>query len=359
MVKERDYGLDIVRIISMLGIVTLHINGAGGVLDACEKSRFQYWVFWFVEVIAYTSVDVFGLLSGYLGINKKKSSCYRTLELVCIVFFYCCLITAIFLLSAPDKIDGIKGLLSGFFPQIKGRYWYITCYIPIGIFQPYINKMILSLSEKAHLKLCLLITAVFGFIQSFVIVDLFKFDRGYSFVWLLCLYIIGAYLKRANIADKIKKLSVKCGLVFICGALVLTFGNLFIFKVINRQISYFTSYISPITMIMSISLVLMLSKVHIDKFGSLLAFFSSVAFDVYLIHCHIYIFDYLIKDNFVFIKEYTIITAPLIMVLWSVLIFLSAALMGGLRVFCFRVIRLNLIIGRISGKIDNAIYSAE
>ena len=30
MVKERDYGLDIVRIISMLGIVILHTSGAGG-----------------------------------------------------------------------------------------------------------------------------------------------------------------------------------------------------------------------------------------------------------------------------------------------------------------------------------------
>ena len=302
---------------------------------------------------------MFGLLSGYLGINTKKSSCYRTLELVCIVFFYCCLITAIFLLSAPDKIDGIKGLLSGFFPQIKGRYWYITCYIPIGIFQPYINKMILSLSEKAHLKLCLLITAVFGFIQSFVIVDLFKFDRGYSFVWLLCLYIIGAYLKRANIADKIEKLSVKCGLVFICGALVLTFGNLFVFMVINRQISYFTSYISPITMIMSISLVLMLSKVHIDKCGSLLAFFSSVAFDVYLIHCHIYIYDNLIKDNFVFIKEYPMILAPFVMAMCALLIFLSAGLVGGLRAFCFKAFKLNDLLKMISEKIDKVIYCVE
>ena len=68
MVKERDYGLDIVRIISMLGIVILHINGAGGVLGSCQNVQAKYLASNWVEICAYTSVDLFGLLSGYLGL---------------------------------------------------------------------------------------------------------------------------------------------------------------------------------------------------------------------------------------------------------------------------------------------------
>ena len=37
--KERNYGLDIARILAMLGIVTLHINGAGGYSILVKKAN--------------------------------------------------------------------------------------------------------------------------------------------------------------------------------------------------------------------------------------------------------------------------------------------------------------------------------
>lgn len=354
----RDYGLDIVRIISMLGIVILHINGAGGVLSSSgnQQMTVSYWTAFWVEIMAYTSVDIFGLMSGYLGIYKKKTSCVRILELICIVFFYCVCITVIFKIAFPEMVVGIKGLLKGVFPQIAGRYWYITCYIPIGIFQPYINKAILSLSEKEHLRLSVLIITVFGLLQSFVIVDLFAFNRGYSFVWLLCLYIVGSYIKRVDMFKSTKKLKQKSIVILLAGSFVLLVGNVFIVFVLHKNISYFVSYISPVILLMSICIIFIFRNMEIIICNNIIATLSMVTFDVYLLHCHILIYDNFITDHFRWISDMNFAVMPFVIVACSIGIFAVASIIGIVRSYIFKITKLNDLIKKVSAKLDKLLY---
>lgn len=71
MEMDRNVGLDIARISAMCGIIILHILGQGGVLEACDINSTEYWISWWIEICAYCSVDLFALLSGWLGIHKK------------------------------------------------------------------------------------------------------------------------------------------------------------------------------------------------------------------------------------------------------------------------------------------------
>ena len=356
MAKERDYGLDIIRIVSMLGIVILHINGAGGVLKACENIQPKFLVSNWLEICAYTSVDLFGLLSGYLGLYKKSNTCYRTLELVLVVAFYCIIITTLFIILLPDGVLGIKAIVCGLVPQLKGRYWYITCYIPVAILQPYINKMILSINEKEHLRLSVLIIVIFGFIQSFAIVDLFAFKSGYSFVWLLCLYIVGAYIKRVNLFEKVQKLRIKAMIIFLGASVVLLLGNLLIKTVMHRNMNYFVSYISPIILIMSACLLLFFKNMQINCFKKTLSVLSMLTFDVYLIHCHILIFDNYIMDGFRWIASYSVLLIPVLIILSAVAIFIVTSIIGEIRSFLFSVVKLDKMLNKISTKMDDLLY---
>lgn len=72
MMGKRNYGLDIARICAMCGIIILHILGQGGVLASCEFNSTNYWIAWWVEICAYCSVDLFAILSGWLGIYKRS-----------------------------------------------------------------------------------------------------------------------------------------------------------------------------------------------------------------------------------------------------------------------------------------------
>ena len=356
MKKQRMIGLDILRILAMIGIIILHINGSGGLLDSCKnaQSQHKYWVIWWVEVCAYTSVDIFGLLSGYLGIKRESKSSVRVIQLAFTVLFYCIIITLLFGAVFPNMIKGFKDIVKGIFPVLDGRYWYITNYIPVALLQPYINKMLISLTQKEHFKLSVIIICIFGFAQSFIKLDMFSFKVGYSFVWLLCLYIIGAYFGRFNVFEKWKKRSYMIS--FLLMSLLLVMGNIIIYRVFDRNLNYFVSYISPITLAMAICMLLFFEKIEIKKGTKLLVFLSSVAFDVYILHCHIFVFDYLVTDSFNWISMFPILSIPIIIILISFCCFFVLGALGGLREKVFKIIRLDELIKILSQKIDRFIY---
>ena len=179
----------------MCGIITLHVLGAGGVLRASSGNSMKYSVVWWLEICAYSSVDLFALLSGWLGIEKKRYSCYRVIELIAVVAIYCVAVTAIFFVADASVFENAKDVIKSLVPSLAGRYWYITCYIPLGFLQPFINKMLLSLSVQNHGKLCTACVVLFSLLTSIINVDLFAFANGYSFGWLVVCYTIGAYLK--------------------------------------------------------------------------------------------------------------------------------------------------------------------
>ena len=129
--KKRVIGLDLLRIISMLGIIGLHVIGQGGLINNSNIHSIKYYVILLLLVFFYTSVDVFGLLSGYLNISKEKNKYSRFVQLIMILIYYCLLIPSIFYLFNIDNIrdSGYKELLFNYFPILIGRYWYITFYL--------------------------------------------------------------------------------------------------------------------------------------------------------------------------------------------------------------------------------------
>lgn len=75
MKKERLAGLDILRILSMLGIVGLHIINEGGLRCTLPINSISYFVVMILLTILFTSVNIFALLTGYLNINKENNKC--------------------------------------------------------------------------------------------------------------------------------------------------------------------------------------------------------------------------------------------------------------------------------------------
>ena len=254
--KERQSKLDIIRIVSMCGICCLHILGAGGVINSYDKTKISYWVIFLIDVCAYASVNIFGLLSGYLGFRKANKSSRRAIELLFIVLFYSILFTVLYAVIKPDRIDSYRELLISIFPQTGGRLWYITCYIPVAILQPFINKMLQSIDIEEHYKLSVVSVVLFSILPTITNIDLFRFEKGYSFAWLLCLYIIGAYIRRV-VDDKKRVPSRKTLIVvYLLAILSTTLINYITFKLLDKQFILVT-YTSPIILLTSIILILL------------------------------------------------------------------------------------------------------
>lgn len=161
---NRNVGLDILRIFSMLGIVTLHILGHGGVLDFSSiAGGVNYYALSFLKAISYFSVNVFVLISGYFLCQKK----FRLEKLIALIFeivFWgtICYLASIFLGNNSFSVfDFVKSL----FAWLVGVYWFPTVYLALYILSPFINILVRNINKETHgmLLIAVLFVAVMPF----------------------------------------------------------------------------------------------------------------------------------------------------------------------------------------------------
>ena len=152
--KERNYGIDLLRIVSMIMVVLLHVLGAGGLLDATFGINNK--IVWLLEVLAFCAVNCYALISGYVGVNSKfKLSNILILWLQ--VFIYNFIFYFIFLLlgKITFSFDVLKEM---FFPVLSKRYWYFTAYFALFFLMPLLN-FIINKNSKNPAKLFRIVDA--------------------------------------------------------------------------------------------------------------------------------------------------------------------------------------------------------
>ena len=195
IIKKRNAAIDLLRIITMIGIVYTHILYQGKGLYKYNryknklKSLYTY-IFW--------HNNVYALISGIVGYKSIKYSNLLYIWL-CIVF-YSVGIRYYYLKYKKGAI--INGeLYKEYYPIIYMRYWYCTSYFGMFIFLPAINKGIQYLNKSEFSLLVMSIFGIFVFWQTFINNkgDAFNFNEGHSTIWLICLYIIGAYIGKFNV----------------------------------------------------------------------------------------------------------------------------------------------------------------
>ena len=104
--KERNYGIDLLKIVSMFMVVVLHVLRHGGILE----------VAWVIEPLCLCAVNLFALTTGYLCIDKKFKF-KNVINLWIWVLFYNVLFTL--LIRGFDPIP----LATSFFPVSNYAYW--------------------------------------------------------------------------------------------------------------------------------------------------------------------------------------------------------------------------------------------
>ena len=72
MEVKRNNGLDICRVLSMCGIIGLHVMNAGGVIANTDFLSVQGILMRGLIVLFYPVVNIFGMMTGWLYISKKE-----------------------------------------------------------------------------------------------------------------------------------------------------------------------------------------------------------------------------------------------------------------------------------------------
>ena len=85
--SQRDYGIDLLRIISIMMVPMIHLLGQGGVIASTVPFSINYEVAWLFESFLLVAVNCFVLITGYVYYGKETRY-YRLFTLWAEVLFY-------------------------------------------------------------------------------------------------------------------------------------------------------------------------------------------------------------------------------------------------------------------------------
>lgn len=354
MRKNRNIGIDLLRIISMLLVVILHVIGNGKILDNCKIFTMNYNIVWFLEILAYCSVNCYALISGYVGIDSKfKYS--NILNLWLKVVFYTVIISIIFFILVPETIT-INNIISAIFPVLFNQYWYFTSYFCMFFFIPFFNKLLEKLSKQEAKKLVLIIIIFFTAFAMISPVDIFSLSAGYSVLWLSSLYLIGGYIKKYNILKNwtIKKLLVSflCCTIFIWTSKIFTEAiTIKIFGEIKGNL-FLIRYNSIFTLLQSVFLLLIFSRLNIKRNNKFIQYLSTSSFSVYLIHTHPLVWQYIIRGRFKYFSDFSNLKLVISIIFVSICIYAICSGIDFIRYKIFEMLKVEKFSKFIISKLN-------
>ncbi|GEM_PF-1517363 len=395
MTTKRIVGLDVARVVAMFGIIGYHVLKGGGVRDTAEPWQASYWVAWYLYLLCVAAVDLFALLSGYLGYTKKFYGSYRLIELIFTLFFWCALITCVLRVATPWHYTSWWDYAVSLCPPIITRYWYIVCYLPVFLLMPYINLLLHRLTLRQADTFCLMLVTVFSVIPSFTAHDLFRQNIGFSAGWLVVCYIVGATTRRREIEEAqggvrlagadaqlagadtasdaerqdktdahlparlwagVRDFRLNGVVLFFVLALVLLGIKWVCITVRDDDWISIRSYSSPFMLAMAYVLLQTLRRSfgHAPVWlGRLMAFMADAAFDVYIIHAHVFIYSVLMHGAFWWVVNLPLPVIPLFVLGLATAIYLSCAVLAQIRMRVCGTRPVRRLIGRVSGWLDS------
>lgn len=358
---ERNYGIDLLRIVSMLLVCIIHVLKRGGVIDNTLVGTLNYNVASVMEISAYCAVNCYALISGYVGVKSKfKFSNIANLWLQ--VIFYSALITIGFAIFEGNA--QFSTILFAFLPVFSQQYWYFTAYFGLFFFMPLFNLALNNLNKNI-LKICLVVLLFLFCFYSLDFGDNFVLNGGYSLLWIAMLYLIGGYIFKYNPLSKIKNYQL---ILIVLACILFTWIPRFIIEsfydrggIFQKLYGFkddFISYTSPTITIIAISLLELFSRMKLNKIKSVVTFFASTSFGVYLIHVQNNIWK-LLYNRFAQFATYN----PILMIL-SVLgvaigIYIICSLIDYLRLLLFRLLKINMLTQKLEIKIKNKFFKEE
>lgn len=315
MTRKRIIGIDLLRILSMYMIMTLHTMSNGGGLMYHQVNTWHTQTIIFLTFLNNIAVDLFALISGYVGLYSHHRTS-RIVELWLQVVFYSWLILLIFFIWKPSYINHTQ-ILGSMFPTVSMQYWYFNAYLVVFAFMPLLNSGIDRLSQKQFLRLCISLFVLTSILGLRIFPDkVFNLDWGFNGLWLIVMYIYGAYLKKYG--HFLKSLSIlwDFGIYFIISFVGVIVLNIMVIGrrgyadgtiLYNDWFNWF-GYNTPFAVLGSIFVFLAFLKVKITniKWQKIIINLGSLSFGTYLLQTNYIVYAWF-KNKYITYYDHNIL----------------------------------------------------
>ncbi len=364
LAAPHHYGIDLLKVISMLLVLVLHILGPGGMLAAVQPGSGQFYVAWFMEILAYCAVNCFAMVSGWLMMGRRFK--YRKIVFLwLIVNFYNLVFVLIDIYVRNNPMIFARFLL--FFPVTIDEYWYFSAYFCLFFFIPFLNKLVDTLSKRACMALLLTGFMLFCVLKTLLPTDPFHISSGYSAWWLIYMYILGAAMKKHDLFSSVSCKGAFLGYVAMAVlTLLLKTGFEWL---MTKDLGYltdflaaygsdrFASYVSPTIVASGVFLMLWCMKLPIHRvFYKPLTFMQPLVFQVYIIHLNYVIWGGYIMDHFGHYASLSVWMLPLAVLATMAVIFVICIFVDYIRSLIFKLLHISQLLDFVSDKLS-ACYS--
>ena len=295
MTVKRQVNFELLRIVAIGMIIMVHYMGRGGILlPYGEDGSALNHAAWFIESFCVESLNCYVLISGYFFIDsvwKPK----RILSLVAQVLFYSVLIPVAMICIGMLSISelSIYDWMTFVLPFQTEHYWFATHYLILYLFAPILAAGVQVMEKRTQQIVIFFLLLFFSIGKTVIPFNLVTDTDGYHYGWLLCLFLVAAYIRKFGFPWLEKG---KRSLVLYIGMCILIWVVSAASGMIERRTGALSHYVEmPYTLnyflvfIASLALFFLFRNLQINE--GMAAFLIRKAephtFGVYLLHCHI------------------------------------------------------------------------
>lgn len=353
---NRNHGIDLLRNISMIMITVLHVLGHGGVLESVVPLSIKYGVVWFVELLAYCAVNVYAIISGYVGYGKNQRFS-RLIQLHMQVLFYT-LVTTLAFIALDREAVSMRIVVSAFFPVAFNVYWYYSAYFCLFFFMPFINLAVEKFPKDILKRLLLFLLLIFSLLPTVLSSDYGMTAGGRSALWLFIMYTLGAYIRKYDVEETDRVQNKLLG--GYLGCVIVTWSSKLILEYVTTIMfgkpflgNYLLGYTSPTIVFAAIFLVLFFSRAKVDrKLIRISSFFSPLTFGVYLLQEEPLVRQNFIYNRFGWIGESSTILIPFIVVGIAMTIWLVSSFVEKGRILIFKKMKVPFLCAWLEKRLN-------
>lgn len=347
--SERNRGIDLLRIVSMLMIIMYHIIVPGMGQYTFYNGTLSVKILY---AIGSCGVNCFLLISGYVNLrsNYKLS---RIIKLLLEAIFYNLLLTII--ISISNGSLSFERIIESFDILSNENWWFIRAYLLLFIFMPIVNTAVNTMN-KTETSITVILLIIFASIFTTIKGDVFYLGDGYSSLWFIIVYIIGAYIRKYE--ETLLNIKLLYFILFLLCIVITVSSFYFLFQYNGQHLhSYITEeklfyYVSPTILLSSISLLMLFKNIKINqKLSKIIDIITPSIFPIYLIQCQHYIYKYYFPDYFSFLNKYNnklLIFIPLI----ACLLMLTLLIIDQIRIVLRKILKIDKVYCYIDSKIN-------
>lgn len=270
--RSRNLGIELFRVLCMLGIVCYHLLGHGWIIQQLHPQTWKYEMAKVLESVSLCGVTGFALVSGYTGVQGRTR--YASLALQWMkVWLYSMGFTLLAAWIHPGAVSR-EDMISACFPVLQRQYWYFSAYAGCFLMTPFIKSGYQQMNRRQATISVGLLLAAFCVLNPVSGKNPFDVGNGKNTLWLIVMYVLGAYLKAFDAMRSVQ--TWKLAALAALGVCAQSVGALY---GLNQGSM-------PTAVWMSAMLLLLFARIPVKRGKRLAAWLGASSFGVYLIHDH-------------------------------------------------------------------------